>query len=140
MTDDDDKGSTGPGSRQAMLALLYELLEGFANPTASRTTVLSAEGSLPVPWVAADVDVGSLAAWALAGLQLFSGDLPTSREVVKVARRIVLLAALARYDGNITRMAEALETSRRALRDQLKAADLYTLRGPSHRPPTRGGE
>lgn len=77
------------------------------------------------------LDVDAWMAWELVGLQLWSGaQLPTMHAFSKAARRVLLLNAIERCDGNITRMASALGISRRALRQHLKAARLYVEPSP----------
>lgn len=53
---------------------------------------------------------------------------PSIRDVVTAARHLVVELAMLYHGGNITRAAAALGTSRRALRDSLKAAGLYSGR------------
>lgn len=87
--------------------------------------------SLSPKWTVGAVDVGAWLAWELVGLRLLSGNrLPNMQAFSTAARWVLLIAAIERFDGNITRMAEALGTSRRALRGQLKAAGLYVDRTP----------
>jgi len=72
------------------------------------------------------VDVGAWVAWSVTGLLLFSGDRqPTMRMVIQESRRLLLALYLGRHDNNITRIAEATGTSRRAVREHLKATGLY---------------
>jgi hypothetical protein len=52
--------------------------------------------------------------------------MPSIHVAVGEARRAVMRLALVRHRGNLTRIAASLETSRRALREQLKRAGLYT--------------
>ncbi len=76
----------------------------------------------------ADVDVGALLAWALVGLTLFSRrPQPPMREVLGEVRRMILALLMERTGGNISRVAAALSTSRRAVRDQLETAGPYEL-------------
>ncbi|MEX1366002.1 MAG: helix-turn-helix domain-containing protein, partial [Nannocystaceae bacterium] len=78
------------------------------------------------------VDGGALSGWTVVGLRLFSGgSLPDIRAFTKAARWVLLFAATERFDGNISRMAAALGTSRRAIREQLKGAGLYARRTSS---------
>lgn len=73
-----------------------------------------------------DLDVGAWTAWGLVGLQLFSGGrLPELRVFMAAARSVLLIAAIERFDGNISRMAATLVISRRRLREMLKEAGLY---------------
>lgn len=51
---------------------------------------------------------------------------PSIRLAVAEARQAVMGLAMARHRGNLTRIAESFETSRRALREHLKRAGLYT--------------
>lgn len=99
-------------------------------------------GSRPVPGA---VDVVSWIAWALAGLYACAlpstgprGEdepgrrgpwVPPVRVLMREARRVAVVVAMHRHDGNLTRAATALGTSRRVLRDTLKAAGLYPWGG-----------
>ena len=68
----------------------------------------------------------ALLAWQMVGIHLFlSGRRPSVSEAVFQARSVVLAMALELKDENITQMALALHTSRRAVREQLKKAGLY---------------
>jgi hypothetical protein len=51
--------------------------------------------------------------------------------MVAEARRVAMVIAMHRHDGNITHASAALGTSRRALRDALKRAELYPWGGAS---------
>lgn len=117
-------------SARSMLRDLCHLLEGLAVHH-SANEAISAAQRIPLdnPAVLDDVDMEIWAVWALTGLRLFSGDPPTLRVVTLESRRVLLLAALGRHGGNITRMARAVGTSRRVLREHLKAAGLYSRGG-----------
>lgn len=54
---------------------------------------------------------------------------PPIRIMMREARRVAVVVAMHRHDGNLTHAAEALGTSRRALRDTLKHAGLYPWGG-----------
>ncbi len=81
-----------------------------------------------LPTVVEAVDSGAWIAWSLVGIQLFSGDgLPSIHTTTDEARRVLLALAMERTGGNITHIAAALGTSRRAVRGGLKAMGLYDL-------------
>lgn len=93
------------------------------------------------------VDATAWIGWALAGLYacaLPSGLaedededalrnrgpwVPSIRGMVKEARRTAVVVAMHRHDGNLSRAAKALGTSRRSLRETLRAAGLYPWGG-----------
>lgn len=93
-------------------------------------------GGRPMPRT---IDAASWIAWTMAGLHacaLPEGEddgvprrrgpwVPSARTMVREARRVAMVLAMTRYSGNISRAAEALGTSRRALRETLKTAELY---------------
>ncbi len=65
--------------------------------------------------------------WCAAGIELFLREgvgLPSRRTIDDAAHRVMLLAVL-RHQRSITGAAQALETSRRALRDTMKRLGLY---------------
>jgi len=65
-------------------------------------------------------------AWSIAGLHLFdSADLPTLRQTTQQARHVLLTVAFERCEGNISRMARWLGSSRRVVREALRSAGLY---------------
>ena len=72
--------------------------------------------------------------WCLVGLGLFADrtTLPTARDCTTEAAGMLAGLAMHRFDGNITRAAEALKTSRRALRERLRVCGMYPWdeRGP----------
>ncbi len=140
MTDDDIPRPSVENNiaRFPLLAYLCGLMEGFASTADPKPGVRTkSKGPQSATWATNNVDVGAWAAWTLAGLHLFSGnDLPNIRTFTTVSRRVLLLAATERFKGNITRMATALGTSRRSLRQQLKVAGLYVERSSSDDPPT----
>ena len=83
-----------------------------------------------------EIDVGAWVAWSLAGLDVCArlelGRDPDEDEQTswlevasEAARRVVTVLAMRRAGGNISRAAAGLRTSRRALRDRLKAMGLY---------------
>lgn len=87
----------------------------------------ASQGRQP-PALAHDVDLGAWIAWALAGLPLFSrAPMPTMDEALIVARRVLLALAMERTGGNVTLTGAALQMSRRAVRERLKAAGLYEI-------------
>ena len=89
---------------------------------------LAALRGRPLPERVFDVDAGALLAWTVAGLILFSErGSPSWRKVAREAKRVLLALNMERTGGNITRVAEALDSSRRMVRDTLKATGLYTL-------------
>lgn len=55
--------------------------------------------------------------------------MPSIRAVLTEARHLLVELAMLHHGGNISRAAAALGTSRRALRDSLKAAGLYSTPG-----------
>jgi len=74
-------------------------------------------------------------AWSIAGLHLFdSADLPTLRQATHQARHVLLTLALERSDGNISRMARWLGSSRRVVREALRSAGLYQHLRPTAAP------
>jgi DNA-binding transcriptional LysR family regulator len=90
------------------------------------------------------VDATAWIAWALAGLyacalpsEIAEGEesrgpwVPPIRVMVREARRAAVVLAMVRHAGNFTHAAKALGTSRKALRDTLKAAGLYPWGGAS---------
>ena len=95
------------------------------------------------------VDATAWIAWALAGLYVCAlpsttpGDkddgaprrrspwVPSVRVMMREARRVAVVVAMHMHGGNLSRAAMALGTSRRALRDALKAAGLYPWGGAS---------
>jgi DNA-binding NtrC family response regulator len=85
-----------------------------------------------LPDVLPSVDLPAWLAWSLAGLSLFSPpELPPLRTATAEARRVLLVLALDRTTGNISRSAALLGISRHALRGHLDAAGL--ARPPAHR-------
>jgi hypothetical protein len=65
--------------------------------------------------------------WCAAGLDLFMREgspLPSRRTIDDTAHRVMLAVVLRRH-RSITAAAQALETSRRALRDTMKRLGLY---------------
>lgn len=65
--------------------------------------------------------------WCAAGFELFLREgaaLPSRRTIDDVAHRVMLVVVLRRH-RSITAAAQALETSRRALRDTMKRLGLY---------------
>jgi hypothetical protein len=65
--------------------------------------------------------------WCAAGLDLFlreGAGLPSRRTIDDAAHRVMLVVVL-RHHRSITAAAQALETSRRALRDTMKRLGLY---------------
>jgi hypothetical protein len=85
----------------------------------------------PLPDVLPSVDLPAWLAWSLAGLRLFSSpELPTLRTATAEARCVLLVLALDRTAGKISRSAALLGISRHALRKHLDAAGI-------HRPPIR---
>lgn len=94
------------------------------------------------------IDAAAWVGWALAGLYACalpsehirdtgSGSpcrdpwVPSIRVMMKEARRIAVVVAMHRHDGNLSRAATALGTSRRVLRETLKTAGLYPWGGAS---------
>lgn len=99
------------------------------------------DASRPAPRA---VDATAWIGWALAGLYACAlpsehdGEarrggpwVPPIRAAVREARRAAAVIAMVRHGGNVTRAAQALGTSRRSLRDTLKAAGLYPWGGAS---------
>ncbi|MEX1365264.1 MAG: helix-turn-helix domain-containing protein [Nannocystaceae bacterium] len=65
-------------------------------------------------------------AWCIAGLSLFDRhDPPTLRSAVAEARRVSMTMAMTRAGGNLSAAARTLGTSRKALRDNLRALSMY---------------
>lgn len=95
------------------------------------------------------VDANAWVAWTLAGLYACAmpdedakreddGEarhrgpwMPSVRVMMAEARRVAVVVAMHRHGGNLSRAAQALETSRRALRETLRAAGLYPWGGAS---------
>lgn len=99
-------------------------------PIAVFTSTEAAFVSLPMPAVVRGVDTGGWITWCLAGLSVFTHDQPpVMRRVYTEAKRIAMSLAMLRSSGNITVAAQALGTSRRALRDGLRAVGLYPWPG-----------
>lgn len=89
---------------------------------------LAASRGRNLPPSVTEVDAGAWIAWSVVGLVLFSGGrTPTLAEVVAEARRLLLALLMERLGGNITRVARAAGTSRRMVRERLRAAGLYGL-------------
>lgn len=102
------------------------------------------DASRPAPRA---VDATAWIGWALAGLYACALPsenaeredearrggpwVPPIRGMVREARRAAAVIAMVRHGGNVTRAAQALGTSRRSLRDTLKAAGLYPWGGAS---------
>lgn len=88
----------------------------------------------PLPSTMA-IDAGAWVAWCLAGLRacerLDLGQEPDGKDtswieaICETAKRMVTVLAMRRVGGNISHAAAGLRTSRRALRDRLKAANLH---------------
>jgi hypothetical protein len=79
-----------------------------------------------LPDVVEDLDPGAWLAWAQAGLLLFSGGtIPSVRNATSAGRRVALALAMRRTAGNISASAKALQTSRKVMREQLRAEGLY---------------
>lgn len=92
-----------------------------------------------------DVDVDALTSWLAAGVSLFSkGGTLTMHDARRAADGVVLGLMVNRCAGNITRMAESLKASRRAVRERLKAEGLYeyarALRADEPTPDSRVAE
>src|SRR5262245_29674544 len=70
-----------------------------------------------------------LQAWQALGEELFAdGEVITVPKLAIIRDKVTLFAidlALTKHDGNITRAAHDLRTSRRQIRDKLKAASRY---------------
>jgi hypothetical protein len=75
-------------------------------------------------------NAGTWSVWVEAGSRLFADDrLPTLREAVRAAERVVVVAAADRFSSNISRIARHLGgLSRRRVRVVLANAGLYTPR------------
>jgi hypothetical protein len=87
-----------------------------------------------LPDVLDGLDPGAWLAWAKAGLLLFSqGTLPTVRNAASTGRRVTLALAMERSCGNISASAKALGTSRKMVRDHLRAEGLYHHRWSGER-------
>lgn len=68
----------------------------------------------------------ALVVWNMAGLSLFGGGRrPTLQDVLEEARAIVVALEIEEKADNITRVAEALGTSRRVVRGYLRRMGLY---------------
>lgn len=123
---------------QHVQTVLRAVLDLLGKPTPSKAAEFETEVRLRL-------DVEAWLIWAEAGLTLFAFSSPQeeskekTREepslhpsmacrlstVVTEARRLVVVIAMLRSRGNLTQAAESLGTSRKTVRDQLKAAGLY---------------
>jgi len=87
------------------------------------------------PQTLSSLDRTAWLAWSIAGLHLFdAADLPTLRQVTQQARHVLLTVALERCEGNISRMARWLGSSRRVVREALRSAGLYQDLRPAASP------
>jgi hypothetical protein len=90
------------------------------------------------------VDPSAWIVWGLAGLDACAVPseiidvqgrrdpwVPPIRVMVREARRAAIVIAMHRHRGNMTHAAKALGTSRRLVRDALKAAGLYPWGAPA---------
>ena len=127
------------------LRVLLGELQRAPKPVAS-SEATPPERSPPV------LDLGAFLLWTLSGVRLFyRPEIPPSQSVTSESRRVILLVARIRYRGNITRMATALGTSRRAVRESMKRLGLYgpadsstsgtdgDRRPDGEQPPPKGG-
>lgn len=94
------------------------------------------------------IDAGAWVAWCLAGLHVFERfdvgqepdvEAPSWLDVIgDVAKRVVTVLAMRRMSGNLSHAALGLRTSRRVLRERLKAAGLHPWpRAPEPTPQQR---
>lgn len=88
---------------------------------------------LPADLVVRAVDLRAWIAWAVAGLGLFSGGVPTLGRARAEATRALVGIAMDRNGGNLTQAAKLVETSRRAFRDAMKKAGTYPWVDPLDR-------
>lgn len=149
------RGGTAQASLSDLLLLLRSAL-GVA-PYRAAPGELAASVGRDLPAVISAVDVGGWLAWVLAGLLVFAARddderhrqspeqdaarpadkgamrvvAPGRRVATLEAQRVIGALAMIRTHGNISRTALALDTSRRALREVLKAGGLYPL-APGH--------
>lgn len=71
-------------------------------------------------------NVRALVVWNMAGLSLFAGGRrPSLHDVLEEARAVVVALEIEEKADNITRVAEALGTSRRVIREYLRRIGLY---------------
>lgn len=74
----------------------------------------------------ASFNARALLVWTMAGFSLFGGRRrPSMQEVLREARAIVVALEIEEKADNITRVAEALGTSRRVVRGYLRRMGLY---------------
>lgn len=74
----------------------------------------------------APFDARALLVWTMAGFSLFGGRRrPSMKDVLREARAIVVALEIEDHADNITRVAEALGTSRRVVRGYLRRMGLY---------------
>ncbi|MCA9707370.1 MAG: hypothetical protein KDK70_16065 [Myxococcales bacterium] len=123
----------------AVMVAVFDLRGGLADPP-------PASDAEPGGVV---LDVWAWLCWVEAGLTLFSipdpgapaagaeraqatqGPAPVDlavpplRQVVQAAQRVALVLTMARQRGNVTHAANALQVSRRALREHLRTMGLY---------------
>lgn len=94
-------------------------------PSAADMVATTTETSTDPPDTSRHLDVEALVAWMIVGFRLFSVQRsPSLAEVRREAECAAMVIAMPRC-GSITQAADHLRTSRRALRDKLKAAGLY---------------
>jgi len=82
--------------------------------------------AMPPDAILHDVDADAWLAWSLAGLRLFAApQLPTWEQTATHARHVLLSLAVQRSGRNISGMARWLDTSRRWVREHLRALERH---------------
>lgn len=108
----------------AEIATFLRVVMGLS-PTELAPGELAATLRRSMPSVVHGLDSGAWIAWCLSGLVLFAEGLPVMEWVRVESKRVVMALAMLHSGGNITAAAEALGTSRRALRESLRGVGLY---------------
>ncbi len=91
------------------------------------------------PPIVEDLDAAAWIAWCLTGLLVCSQGALTMSVAKAEAKRVVIAVAMLRADGNISAAADALRTSRKVLRENLRGAGLYPWPEPVRGGPGFGG-
>ena len=110
-----------PGDVARFLRAMLGLPPGQPAPGELAATVRRS-----MPAVVRGLDAGGWIAWCLAGMAVFTeGPRPLMSRVRAESKRLVVSVAMLRSAGNLSRAAKTLGTSRKVLRDNLRAAGLY---------------
>jgi hypothetical protein len=81
-----------------------------------------------VPPLVHGLDAGGWIAWCLVGLVLFSEGFPALDTIRRESKRVAAALAMLRAGGSISAAAAMLTTSRKVLRENLRATGLYPWR------------